>query len=75
MSRTIAPNKSAALVRIIDDLGYAMYWHVPPLFNPNNYFGNPINVFGDTVSMNMLCVHRSVPLSVEGSRRVKVPPL
>jgi FkbM family methyltransferase len=69
------PEQSPALVRFLDDQGYAMYWHRPPLFNPKNYFGNPLNVFEDTVSLNLLCVHRSVPLNVEGSRRVKVPPL
>ena len=67
--------RSADLIRLIDELGYAMYWHCPPLFNPQNYFGNPVNVFGDIVSANMVCVHRSAPIDVEGFRAVRVPPV
>ena len=45
--------KAAELVRYIDGLGYAMYWHLPPLFNPNNFLQNPDNVFGNIVSANV----------------------
>src|SRR5262249_13602917 len=51
--------KSESLIRCLDSLGYSMYWHAPPLFNPRNYFGNPRNVFGPIVSRNMLCINRS----------------
>jgi FkbM family methyltransferase len=63
-------DKAAELVRTIDAFGYAMYWHVPPLFNPHNFRQNATNVFGDTVSINMLCVHKSVSHDLEGLRPV-----
>jgi FkbM family methyltransferase len=62
--------KSAELVRTIDSLGYAMYWHAPPLFNPKNFRQSATNVFGNTVSINMLCVHKSVRQNLEGFRPV-----
>ncbi len=66
-------DKSAELVRYIDSLGYAMYWHTPPLFSPNNFFANPENVFGNIVSLNMLCIHRDQPHDMQGFQRVEVP--
>lgn len=56
---------SAALIRLLDAEGYAMYWHTPPLFNPENWFGVRDNVFGDIVSRNMLCFPRAVPHEVD----------
>jgi hypothetical protein len=66
-------DRSAELVALVDRLGYAMYWHFPPLFNPNNHDGNPVNEFGEVASMNMLCVHRSVRAEIGGFRPVAVP--
>jgi FkbM family methyltransferase len=62
--------KAAELMRTIDAFGYAMYWHVPPLFNPDNFRQNATNVFGNTVSINMLCIHKSVPHNLDGFRPV-----
>ena len=64
--------KADELVRFIDGLDYAMYWHLPPLFNPDNFLKNPNNVFGDTVSINMVCIHKSVPQNIEGFRPVQL---
>jgi FkbM family methyltransferase len=62
--------KSAALIDFIRSLGYDLYWHRPPLFNPQNYAGNPENVFAGIVSINMLCFHRSLQADVSGLNRV-----
>ncbi len=64
--------KASELVRAIDAFGYAMYWHVPLLFNPNNFRQNAANVFGNTASINMLCVHKSVAHNFEGFRPVSL---
>ncbi len=64
--------KAAALVNFIDGLDYAMYWHLPPLFNPENFFRNPENVFGNIVSINMVCIHKSVPHHLDGFRPVQL---
>lgn len=50
--------KSPALVRAIAALGYRMFWHIPPMFNLNNFAGNPENIFGEICSMNMICLPR-----------------
>ena len=62
--------KSAALIQQIRELGYKLYWHRPPLFNPGNYFENRENIFGPVVSLNMLCVHASVKASISGLQEV-----
>lgn len=50
--------QSAELIRHIDSIGYDAYWHLPHLFNPQNFLRNPTNVFGPTQSINMLCLKR-----------------
>ncbi|CAA7613882.1 FkbM family methyltransferase [Magnetospirillum sp. SS-4] len=49
-------DKSAALIAAILGLGYRLWWHVVPLFNPGNFRGNADNVFGILASKNMLCL-------------------
>ena len=65
--------KSAALIRQLLDLDYRLYWHLPPLFNPENYFGVAENVFGGIVSVNMLGIHASIPQNMTGFRPVTGP--
>lgn len=42
--------------RILDEYDYAFTWHTPPLYNPENFFGNKNNVFEDLRSFNLLCI-------------------
>jgi len=67
-------DRSAELIRYVAQLGYEMYWHCPPLFNPANHAANPTNVFGSVVSLNMVCVPRDSRWRVEGLQPVEVPP-
>jgi len=55
------------------NLDYCLYWHLPPLFNPDNFFGEMENLFGQIVSVNMLCVSRSVPQHVQGLPGITSP--
>lgn len=53
----------AGLHNIIDELGYDVYVHTAPLFNPNNYYENKENVFvtaekAIVVSSMLYCVPR-----------------
>jgi FkbM family methyltransferase len=50
------PRTFRLLIRYLMALHYDLYWHFPPLYNPHNYFDNRENVFGDTVSLNMVCL-------------------
>jgi len=45
---------SRALISLLFDIGYRLWWHVTPLFNPHNFFGNARDIFGDAVSFNMI---------------------
>jgi FkbM family methyltransferase len=51
-------DRTSKLVLLLTEYGYDLNWHTPPLFNPNNYKKNPINVFGDLKSLNLLCIPR-----------------
>jgi FkbM family methyltransferase len=62
--------KSEALTRLIASLDYRMYWHLPPLFNPDNFFANPDNSYPNVVSVNMLCVHRESRMQTAGFEEV-----
>ena len=57
---------SQALIERLWDLGYQLWWHIPQLFNPENFRGNEANIYGTTCSFNMLCVHRDSAINVEG---------
>ena len=47
--------KSKSLIALLLDLKYRLWWHVPPLFNPNNFFGNKENIYSYLTSCNMFC--------------------
>jgi len=45
------------LVRwLIEDAGYKLWQHFAPLYNPENFAGYKVNVFGKIVSAMLLCV-------------------
>jgi FkbM family methyltransferase len=46
---------SPDLIRLLLSMDYTLWWHVTPLYSPGNFAGNQDNVFGGTVSINMLC--------------------
>ena len=65
--------KSAALISLINELGYDMYWHLPALYNPDNFAGNPHNAFPSLVSINLLCVPKESSLTINGFRKITGP--
>jgi FkbM family methyltransferase len=56
--------KSAALIEQLFALDYRLYWHLPPLFNPNNHLGKSKNLFPGIVSANMLGIHCSASQNI-----------
>jgi hypothetical protein len=46
---------SEDLITLISELGYDMWWHLPELYNPNNFAQNKVNVFARIVPVNLLC--------------------
>ncbi len=65
--------KSEALVSYIKQLGYEMYSHSGPLYNPGNFYENKENVFvtsveggvSQFVSVNLYCHHKDVPCLID----------
>ena len=60
------PNRSAELIALLLGLNYRLYQHNPPLFTPNNFAEDPENIFGNLVSMNLLCVPAERNLTIQG---------
>lgn len=56
------PKYSPALVSELRSLGYRCYWHIVPLFHPDNFAGVAENIFGTLGSINMVCVPASRPV-------------
>ena len=43
---------------------YKMYWHLPKLYNKNNFFCQEENIFGNIVSVNMFCIQKDLDIKV-----------
>jgi FkbM family methyltransferase len=65
--------KSAALISHVTALGYRCYWHLPPLYNPDNFRKHPNDIFNNVVSVNMLCLPEGDTLDVGKLRPVSGP--
>jgi FkbM family methyltransferase len=50
--------KSPELIQRLFALGYKLWWHTPPIFSPDNFKGNPENIFPRICSQNMLAIHQ-----------------
>ncbi len=51
--------KSPQLIQQLLQLGYRIYWHLPPLFNPNNFFGQTEDIF--PAPARSMCLPCTVP--------------
>jgi FkbM family methyltransferase len=65
--------RSAELIGLIQSFRYRLYWHLPPLYSEDNFNGDPENIFGNIVSINMLCIPAETPPSLVGFRDVAGP--
>ena len=55
---------SKTLIETIKNMGYVLFWHLPPLYNPDNFLKNTKNIFPKIVSCNMLCIHRNTKIKL-----------
>jgi FkbM family methyltransferase len=58
-------DQSPKLISLVFGLGYRLWWHITPRFNPKNFFRNPQNVFGHTLSINMIGFPRDNPPAID----------
>ena len=66
-------DKSEALIDYILNLDYSLYWHLPPLFQHPNFFGDNKNVFPGLISINMLCVPAGTNVSGLENKKITSP--
>jgi FkbM family methyltransferase len=65
--------KSPELIARIQALDYRLWWHLPPLYNPNNFLGNREDVFPRILSVNVLCLPRETQANLTGFTENKRP--
>ncbi len=65
--------KSAELISLLQSLEYDLYWHLPPLYNPDNFYHETLNIFKDILSGNVLGIHKSIETNIQGMRRIENP--
>lgn len=65
--------RSPELIRHLLDLDYRLWWHLSPLYRPDNFRGNPQNVLGNLISINMLALPQENSRTVSGLRPVSGP--
>jgi FkbM family methyltransferase len=65
--------KSPELIALLQHFDYRLWWHVPPLFNPDNFRGNPENVFPGIGSRNLLALPQERAITIEGLPLVTGP--
>ena len=63
--------QSRDLIEWIWAAGYNLWWHVPLLFNPKNYFGVAENLYAGIASFNMLAIPRETDSNIKGMEPVR----
>ena len=59
-------DQSPELVEWLLTQGYRLWWHITPAFNPDNFLHLQQNFYGDVSFVNMLGVHRSRNITIQG---------
>lgn len=59
-------DRSQALIEWLWAQEYRLWWHLPPLFNPDNFFGRVDNLYGGLFSCNMLALPRELNVELTG---------
>ncbi len=79
-------DRSPELVRLLGELGFRLYWHLPVYVTADNYFGRADRLYpvafvdrggahldGIGFAINLLCVHASLDVGINGLRPVTDP--
>lgn len=62
--------KSKQLLAYLQRMGYKMFWHYPTYFNLKNYALDEDNIYSNQTAVNMLCIHTSDSVCVDGFEAV-----
>lgn len=63
-------DKSPDLISTIRSKGYQLWWHLPLLFNPVNFFGEVNNRCPNVTSCNMICIPTERPSDISGLKLI-----
>lgn len=58
------------VISLVAEMGYRLYWHLPPLFDAQNFRGEQENIFPGIVSINMLCIPSERDTKVQGLQEI-----
>jgi FkbM family methyltransferase len=64
---------SAALISMIMELGYDLWWHIAPVYRPDNHENVPFDIFGNMVSVNMVGIPRGADIQMAGFKPILSP--
>lgn len=67
------PEKSPAVIRTLLAYDYRLFWHFSPLFNPDNAAGDRENIFGELMTIDLVCIPRERSMDVRGLPEVADP--
>lgn len=65
--------RAEELIKRLFSMDYVVYWHLPRLFNPDNFFANPENIFANLISRNVLALPAERNVKVEKLQRITDP--
>jgi FkbM family methyltransferase len=63
--------RSPALLGHMLAQDYALFWHRAPIFEPDNYFGNPVNHWAPQIVLSMMIL--AVPREKAAALTIKLP--
>ena len=66
-------DRSCELLELVMSMGYVAYWHLPPLYDENNFRGEKTDLWPGVVSVNILCFPRESTTQVRDMKRVVSP--
>ncbi|MDX8386779.1 MAG: FkbM family methyltransferase [Gallionella sp.] len=56
---------SPQLIALIQSFGYRLWWHLPRMYNPDNFRADSENLFGNIVSVNMVCLPQEIQTTID----------
>jgi FkbM family methyltransferase len=63
-------DRSPELIEYLWAQGYRLWWHISPLFNPNNFNGKAENRYSNLSAFNMICLPQEYAVAPNGCEAV-----
>ena len=63
--------KSEELLAFMMKAGYRLYWHLPFLFNPQNFYRNSVDVFPKICSVNVIAIPDVSGMELKGFKEIQ----